>query len=155
MKLSVLTTLAVVLSVLTGTAAAQSSDPMVGTWKLNATKSKGALFTSGTSVIAAAEKGIKATVDLTGTDGTPYHWEFTATYDGKDSPVTGSSPFGDSVALTRVDAHTVRIAVKQGGKPTITQTMVVSDDGTTRTITTTGKDAKGQPINSTTVYEKQ
>ena len=45
--------------------------------------------------------------------------------------------------------------MKQGGKPTITQTMVVSADGKTRTITTTGNDAKGQPIDSTTVYDKQ
>ena len=155
MKPSRLLTASAVIAMLSATLVAQSSDPMVGTWKLNAAKSKGTSFTSGTSVIEGVENGIKASVDLTGADGTQHHWEFTAKYDGKDNPVTGNSPFGDSVALTRVDAHTVRISVKQGGKPTITQTMVVSADGKTRTITTKGKDAKGQPIKSTTVYDKQ
>ena len=69
--------------------------------------------------------------------------------------MTGNSPFGDSVALNRLSANTVRISVKQGGKLTITQMMVVSADGKTRTITTKGSDAKGQPIDSTTVYDKQ
>jgi hypothetical protein len=153
--MSRLLTLSVVLAVASATLVAQSSDPMVGTWKLNAAKSKGTSFTTGTSVITAVENGIKASVDLAGADGVPHHWEFTAKYDGKDNPVTGNSPFGDSVALTRLGANTVQISVKQGGKPTITQTMVVSADGKTRTITTKGSDAKGQPIDSTTVYDKQ
>jgi hypothetical protein len=38
---------------------------------------------------------------------------------------------------------------------TITQTLVVSADGQTRTIDTTGTDDKGQPVNTRAVYEKQ
>ncbi len=155
MRMDRLLTLSVVLALVSATLVAQSSDSMVGTWKLNAAKSKGTSFTSGTSVIEGVENGIKASVDLAGADGTPHHWEFTAKYDGKDNPVTGNSPFGDSVALNRLSANTVRISVKQGGKLTITQTMVVSADGKTRTITTKGSDAKGQPIDSTAVYDKQ
>jgi hypothetical protein len=37
----------------------------------------------------------------------------------------------------------------------ITQTLVVSVDGKTRTIHTTGTDDKGQPVNTTAIYEKQ
>lgn len=133
---------------------AQSPDPMVGTWKLNVAKSK-TTFKSGTTVIEPDGDGIKTIVDLVGADGTAYHWTFTAKYDGKDNPVTGSSPFGDAVAITRVDPHTAKIAVKQNGKATIAQTMVVSADGKTRTITTKGTDAKGQPVDTTSVYEKQ
>ena len=80
---------------------------------------------------------------------------FTANYDGKDNPVTGKNPYGDTVALTRVDAKTTRITVKQGGKVTVTQTIVVSDDGKTRTTTTKGTDAKGQAIDAVSFYEKQ
>jgi hypothetical protein len=38
---------------------------------------------------------------------------------------------------------------------TITQTLVVSVDGKTRTIYTTGTDDKAQPVNTTAIYEKQ
>ena len=69
---------------------AQSTSPLIGTWKLNVAKSK-ASFKSGTSVIEAAGDGIKFTVDLVGADGAKSHWGFTANYDGKDVPVTGDS----------------------------------------------------------------
>ena len=88
-------------------------------------------------------------------DGTPFHWAFTANYDGKDNPVTGNSPYGDTVALTRVDPKTTRIINKQGGKVTSTQTIVVSGDGKTRTTTTKGKNAKGEAVESMSFSEKQ
>ena len=78
MRMDCLLTLSVVLAMVSATLVAQSSDSMVGTWKLNAAKSKGTSFTSGTSVIESVENGIKASVDLAGADGTPHHWEFTA-----------------------------------------------------------------------------
>ena len=76
-------------------------------------------------------------------------------YDGKDNPVTGNNPYGDTVALTRVNPNTVKITVKQGGKETATQTIVVAPDGKTRTTTVKGTDAKGQPIDAMSFYEKQ
>ena len=135
---------------------ATAADSMVGTWKLNAAKSKSP-YKSGTSVSEAVGDGLKVTVDLVGADGTPYHWSWTAKYDGKDVPVTGKTPYGDNgtVALTRVDANTVKIVSKIGGKTTINQTITTSADGKTRTVTTKGVDAKGQPIETTTVYDKQ
>jgi hypothetical protein len=133
--------------------AAQAADPLIGTWKLNPAKSKGAK--SGSTKVEAVGEGVKFAVDFVGSDGTESHWEFTAKYDGKDNPVTGSSPYGDVVALTRVDANTTRITSKQGGKVTATSTIVVSADGKTRTTTTKGTDAKGQPVDVVSVYEKQ
>lgn len=148
-------TAAVLVVGLGGTALAQSSDPLVGSWKLNVAKSTGTSFKSGTTKIEAAGAGVKVTVDLEGADGTVSHWAFTANYDGKDNPVTGNSPYGDATAFTRIDAKTTRIIVKQGGKVTVTQTIVVSDDGQTRTVTTTGTDAKGQTVDTIAFYDKQ
>ena len=72
------------------------------------------------------------------------------------SGTTNIEAAGDGVvALTRTDPHTTRITVKQGGKATVTQTIVVSADGKTRTTTTKGNDPNGRPIDSTSVYEKQ
>ena len=155
MTLKSLMSVAVAVGVVSGTALAQSSDPLIGTWKLNVEKSKGTPFKSGTTIVEAAGDGVKMTVDVERVDGTKYHWTFTAKYDGKDNPVTGDSPYGDVVALTRVDPHTTRTTIKKGGKPTVTQTITVSPDGKTRTTTTKGTGANGQPIDSTALYEKQ
>jgi hypothetical protein len=145
---------AVLVGVVSGTVlAAQSSDPLVGSWKLNVEKSKGAK--SGSTKVEAAGDGVKFTVDFVGADGTASHWAFTANYDGKDNPVTGNSPYGDAVALTRIDANTIQITSKQGGKVTATSTIVVASDGKTRTTTTKGTDAKGQPVDVISFYEKQ
>jgi hypothetical protein len=137
-----------------GMALAQASDPLVGTWKLNAAKSKGT-FKSGTTQVEKDGEGIKVTVDLLRTDGTTNKWSFSAKYDGKDYPVTGNSPYGDAVVVERVDAHTVRFTSKMGGKVMATQTIVISADGKTRTNSTKGTDAKGQPVDSVAFYEKQ
>jgi hypothetical protein len=155
MKLKSLVIAAVVMAVASGTALAQSTDPLIGTWKLNVDKSKDLRFKSGTSTIERAGEGVKFTVNLVSSDGTAHDWAFTAKHDGKDNPVTGNSPFGDTVALTRVDPRTTRITVKQGSKEMATQTIAVSADGKSRTTTTKGTDAKGLRIDSVSYYEKQ
>jgi len=147
--------LTLVVCVAAATPFAAATDVNVGHWKLNAEKSTGAVFKSGTVEIEAHGEGVKTTVDLVKPDGTPSRWSFTANYDGKDNPITGDCPFGNAVALTRVNTHTTRGTTKQDGKVTLTQTAVISPDGKTRTLTSKGKDAKGNPIASTTVYDRQ
>ena len=136
---------------------AQTRDPFVGTWKLNVAKST-TTFKSATTVVESAGDGIRTTADMVRGDGTTDHFTWTARYDGRDNPVIGASPYGSgahSIALTRIDSHTAKIVTKLDGKVTITQTLVVSIDGKTRTIHTTGTDDKGQPVNTTAFYEKQ
>jgi hypothetical protein len=145
----------ILVGLVSSTALAQSPDPLVGTWKLNAAKSTGLSYKSGTSKIEAAGARVKFTVELVGTDGSVNKWAFTANYDGKDNPVTGKSPYGDAVAVERVDPKTIRLTSKLGGKVMTTQTIVVSADGKTRTTTTKGVDAKGQKVESVSFYEKQ
>jgi hypothetical protein len=145
--------IAVVVALVASTVLAQSSDPLIGTWKIDPAKSKGTK--SGTTVIEAAGKGLKFTVDLVSTDGASSHWEFSGNFDGKDNPVTGKSPYGDTAALTRVNARSIKITSKRNGKETAVSTIVVAPDGKTRTSTTKGTDANGQKIDVTSVYEKQ
>ena len=135
------------------TALAQSSDPLVGNWKINVEKSKGSK--GGSTKIEAAGQGVRFTVDFVGPDGTPNRWSFSGNYDGKDNPVTGNSPYGNTAALTKVDAKTIRITSKQDGKVMVTSTIVLSADGKTRTTTSKGTDVKGQPVDVVSVYEKQ
>ena len=139
---------------------AQAKDPLVGTWKLNPEKSKGG-YKSGTSVFEAAGDGVKATVDLVGTDGTAYHWTFTAKYDGKDNPtkpMLDGKPnpnAADAVAYKKIDDFTYEATTKLKGKTLTVARHVISKDGKTRTVTTTGTNAQGQKVNDTTVFEKQ
>jgi hypothetical protein len=141
-----------------GTAFAQSSNPEVGTWKLNVAKSKfspGAGAKSRTVKIEAAGAGIKQTIDEVAEDGTVRHNESTANYDGKDVPIVGDSPLGDTVARTRINATTTRTVWKKSGKVTSTNTAVISSDGKTRTTTTKGTNALGKPNDGVAVYDKQ
>jgi hypothetical protein len=110
--------------------------------------------TTATTTIEAVGAGTKVVVDQTLADGASRHWEFTANYDGKDSPVTGN-PDTDMVARTLVNANTVETISKKDGKVMTTQRSVVSKDGLTRTVTTKGVNAKGEKMNNVSVYEKQ
>ena len=144
--------------VLAGAALAQAPDPHIGVWKLNLAKSKydpGPAPKSGTATWEVVAAGTKISTDGVAADGTPRRWESITKYDGKDSPITGANPEGDTVARTRVDARTVRSVTKKGGKVTITQTSVVSLDGKTRTVTTTGVNAAGQKVHNIAVYQRQ
>lgn len=143
---------------LAGTTLAQPSDPSIGTWKINLAKSTYSAGTAPKSVTTKHEVagvGVKTTVDSVDADGTVRHWTYTSNYGGKDNPVTGNCPYGDSIARTRVDANTTKSIYKNGGTVTAAQTSVVSSDGKSRTVTTTGTNAKGQTVNSVVVYDKQ
>jgi hypothetical protein len=134
---------------------AQSLDPLIGTWKLNVAKSKGSTLKGGSTVVEAAGKGLKFSVEFVAADGTVSKWAFTANLDGKDVPVTGNSPYGDTASLARVGANTTIITSKQDGKVTVTSTIVVAPDGKTRTSTSKGTDVKGQTVDTVAVYERQ
>ena len=87
--------------------------------------------------------------------GSAQEWSYTSNLDGKDTPITGNNPNADTDAVKRIDAHTLESVMKKGGKVTTTQRNVVSADGKTRTVTTTGTDGQGQKVNNVAVLEKQ
>ena len=140
-----------------GVALAQS-DPAVGTWKLNLTKSKyspGPLPKSNTVTIAAAPNGgLHVTAKGEDAAGKPTSIDYTASADGKDMPVKGA-PAYDTTAMKRVDANTTEQTRKKEGKVVQTVTRKVSADGKTMTVTTRGKDENGRTINNVAVYDKQ
>jgi hypothetical protein len=135
------------------------TDPSVGTWVLNVAKSKydpGPPPKSATLTIVAAGQGYK--IESKGVDaaGNPTGTQYTSNYDGKDVPVTltGSQDY-DAVALKKLDAQRVEGTRKKAGKVVQTYSRVISADGKTMTITTSGTNAKGQKINNVVVYEKK
>jgi uncharacterized protein YcnI len=139
-----------------GVAFAQN-DPVVGTWKLNTTKSKyepGPMPKSNTITITAAGNGIHVVAKGEDAAGKPTGIDYTATYDGKDSAVKGA-PAYDTVSLKRVDPNTSEQIRKKEGKTVQTMTRKVSADGKTMTVTTRGKDENGRTINTVAVYDRQ
>jgi hypothetical protein len=137
----------------------QEKNPQIGMWKMNIAKSTfstGTGFKSATSRIEAiGGGGVKHTVDSVYVDGTSRRYEYTTTYDGTDVPVVGNSPYGDTTALTHVDANTVRTVYKNKGTVTVIQLSVVSNDGKMRTVTTKGTNPLGQAVNNVSVYDRQ
>ncbi len=139
-----------------GVAVCFADDANMGTWKLNEAKSKLAPGApkNNTVVYEAAGDNVKVTVDGTDKDGKPTHNEWTGKFDGKDYPVTGD-PSSDARSYTKIDDRTLGLNVKKGGKVTTSGRIVVSADGKSRTVTTSGTDSKGKKVKSTAVYDKQ
>ncbi|HZI48165.1 MAG TPA: hypothetical protein VFD75_10250 [Pyrinomonadaceae bacterium] len=131
------------------------NDPNIGTWKLNEAKSKFAgKARNHTVVYEAAGDQIKVTVDGVDESGGTVHNEWTGKFDGKDYPVTGDAN-SDVRSYRRVNANTLALTGKKGGKTTLTGRIVISRDGKSRTVTTTATDPKGKKVTTVAVYDKQ
>jgi hypothetical protein len=140
------------------------SGPLVGTWKLNLAKSKynpGPPPRSGTTKITAVAGGIKLVADGVDDKGQATRVSYTSKFDGKDSPekaTIGGKPNpnnADAIAWKKIDDYTYESTAKLKGQVVTTTRYTISRDGKTRTNSVTGKDAQGQSVNNTAVYEKQ
>jgi hypothetical protein len=135
---------------------AAQDDRFVGTWVLNVARSKyspGPLPKNQTVVYEAAGNGIKVT-SKSDVGGKPVTTTYTATYDGKDAAVTGNPDY-DTTSVKRIDGNNLELTRKRAGKVVQTVTMVLSNDGKTRTVTTTGVNAQGQKVNNVAVFERK
>jgi hypothetical protein len=145
------------VAVFLGTAAiAWSADPVLGTWKLNASKSKyspGPAPTEQTRVYEANPKGIKVTVKTIEADGQMSTVLITANYDGKDYPVVGSPDY-DAIELKKIDEYTSESTLLHGPVVVATARREVSRDGKTMTITYKTPPYREHPINNLAVFDK-
>jgi hypothetical protein len=139
-----------------GVAVCFAQNAQMGTWKLNEAKSKlspGAPKNTTVTYEAAGDQ-VKVTIDGVDNDGKPTHNEWTGKFDGKDYPVSGD-PNSDKRSYTKIDDRTLGFNDRKVGKSTISGRIAVSEDGKTRTVTTSGTDLKGEKITSVAVYDKQ
>jgi hypothetical protein len=140
-----------------GRLVAQASDQWVGTWKLNAAKSKFSPAPGPKSItvtISKAGAGLKFSATTVGADGQSSSTDFTTMLDGKDVAVTGATDY-DMVSVKMLDPMTRHMVRKKGGKEVQTVHSVLAKDGKHYTSTTTGTNAKGQKVSSTIVFDKQ
>ncbi len=152
------------MAVLTVGLVAQAPSPLTGTWKINLAKSKYSPSNlapkSGTTRFDVTGDGIKTVVDGVDAEGRATHQEYTAKFDGKDYPcgctIDGKpNPNQDDVVFKKIDNNTYEIITKLKGQTLTTNRIVVARDGKTRTNTVTGKNAQGQTVSNTVLYEKQ
>ncbi len=87
---------------------------------------------------------------------------YAAKFDGKDYPEKATiggkpnpNPNVDAIAWKKIDNFTYESTAKLKGQTMTTTHYVISQDGKTRTNTVTGKNAQGQTVNNTIVFEKQ
>lgn len=144
-------------SLLAVAAVASAADPVAGTWKLNAAKSKfspGPAPTSDTRTYVVSADGITMTWKSVGANGQEMTVKSTFKTDGKDYPITGTPNF-DTLNLTQVDSHTVRSQQKKAGKVVGETKRSVSKDGKELTLASKGTSADGVAFDNVMVYDRQ
>jgi hypothetical protein len=133
-----------------------AADPFVGTWTLNAAKTK---YTTGTPpkniTLVIEEQGPNLQVTATGTssDGSPISVKFTI----PESGGKGSVQQGDANGITskRVSANVRDNSYTKDGKEIRSRHIVISKDGKTMTSKVKGTNPNGSPVDGTDVYDKQ
>jgi hypothetical protein len=157
MRKSLLMVSLAVCAIVLSSSVALAGDNWIGTWKLDAAKSKfspGPAPKSQTLKFEATPAGVKLTSDGVTADGTATHSTYVSKFDGKDVPWTGN-PDADMASPNRVDANNYTNTWWKAGKATMVAKVSVSADGKTLTVSQTGTNAKGQAVNNTVVYVRQ
>jgi hypothetical protein len=134
------------------------SNPLVGTWKLNLAKSK---FSPGppprslTLTYQQDGQNIRSTAQGVDAQGNPVPaGVLMHIYDGQPHPSTGNPDY-DASAYTRVDANTLIFSRLKAGKLIATGTIVMSQDGKTLTVNTTGLGSTPGADTAIGVFDKQ
>jgi hypothetical protein len=130
-----------------------SKNMAVGTWKLNAAKSKfdPGPGPTGATVIIGEDNKIQYSEETA--DGKSTSWSVVPTADGTPAPIVG---MGENSTLVekRIDGRHVEHTWKIGFA-TQNGTSVISKNGKTMTYTLTGTNPDGKTVHSVSIFEKQ
>jgi hypothetical protein len=118
------------------------NDPFAGEWTEDLGKSRMAQATP-LKIESDGKGGVRFIGD----------YSYTARFDGKDYDVKNSP--NDTVALQLADPHTVNATFRRDNQTTQKDKWVVSADGKTMTLTSTGTLETGQHVTDQLVYQKQ
>ena len=97
---------------------------------------------------------MKVTVEGVSGDGSKHGYSYTANFDGKDNPVTGS-PMIDAVAYKKIDDNTYEGTSKKAGKVVSNVKIAVAKDGKSMTVSVKGTNAKGEAVSDVIAYDRQ
>ena len=143
-------TLLVVLSA--GAAAAQSTNPRFGKWKLKSDAHAPASNVMTYEAYGAG--GMKVTIDAVNARGEKSQWWYVTEFDGKDMPVTGNAGTSHA-AVRRINDRITEIINKKDGRVTQVLTNVLSPDGNTIGVMYMRDDGTGRTTSvSFATYER-
>ena len=155
--MSVRTITLVLAMLLVSVALRAADDPLIGTWKLNAAKSK---YNPGpppksqiTTYEQTGEDELKFTNHVVDAQGKQNTILITYIFDGKEHPSPEAA--GEMFVSRRIDAYTSERLTKKGGTTITTMRRVVSKDGKTLTVSQKGINPRGLMIDNVQVYDKQ
>jgi len=134
-----------------------AANASIGTWKYNPAKSKfspGPPYKSRTVKVEPHGEGIKVTVEGISGDGSKHGYSYTANFDGKDNPVTGS-PIIDAIAYKKIDDNTYEGTSKKAGKVVSNVRIAVAKDSKSMTVSVKGTNAKGEAVSDVIAYDRQ
>jgi hypothetical protein len=133
-------------------------DNLAGTWKLNLSKSTYEAgpppYKRSTCKIEALPDGLRVIYDNVGIRGGVSHIEWVGKLDGRDYPIQGIDEVLTN-AYTRVDARTYDVVVKADGVKVANARIVIAPDGKTLSSITSTRNAQGQILKTTAVYDRQ
>lgn len=134
---------------------AQTQNPMVGNWKMNAAKSTSSAALAKRRDLVITQKGADITinVDELAADGAVSNWSFTTKGDGKPVPATGWQMI--DTAVSTLNGRTGKTVYSKAGKQVMESNTNVSADGKTLVITGTRPGPDGKPIMFSTHYDRQ
>ena len=132
-----------------------ASNPTLGTWKLNESKSTFGDGAGKTTLVVWEKVGgqQKCTVEGTDAHGNKTHSVWTGKLDGKFYAVTGDQQ-ADQRSFKKSDDNTIDMVTQMHGKTVGDGTIVVATDRKSRTVTSTMTNAKGVKVTSTLAYDK-
>ena len=133
-----------------------AADPFVGTWKMDAAKTK---YKKGSppkeQTIAITESGEDLDINVTGTaaDGSAVKSHFTVPAKGGTGKISESTYEG--VSAKRISDKERETTFLKGGKTVYTVRSKMSADGKSYTSTSKGLNIQGQTVEGTMVNVKQ
>jgi hypothetical protein len=132
-----------------------SSDPLVGSWKLNVGRSTfiGEIPTKATRDVDPEKGGILIVDSVAYKDGRAVRTEWLAKYDGKDYPMKGDPTH--TISISHASDHFFNFKIKINGRVTTTGQIVCSPDRQSQTITGTEVDARGTQAQFTTFWDRE
>ena len=150
--------LAIVVVALSQDARGQIPSSWFGTWTLNVERS---IYNPGpppykraTYRIEPWKDGLKVVYDMVRPRGGVNHLEWTGRLDGMDYTVQGVEEFVTN-AYRPLGDRAWEVILKIDGRMAAASQVTLSPDGQTMTTVTTGRNAQGAEVTTTTVYERQ
>ena len=138
-------------------ALAADTDPVIGTWQLNAGKST---FKSGPAITnqtrTYSQSGDEITMDIKSVSAGGKEISSHTTYrlDGKSYPVTGNPDY-DNLIGKQLNSHMAQFTLKKGDKVVGHTTRTVSKNGKKLTATSHQTLASGEKTDNVLVFDKQ